>query len=99
MLFLLPVLAASGLASRQTVLRTAQRLAPAPRMDLDILGADSSVDCLVLPHPPYPGTGPAALRGECNLVVSACRSAATPPLSRTRRTRTRRRRRRPSLPL
>jgi len=79
---------ASGLLlTRPAMLRTASRVGSSPSMmtELDFLGSQSSDDCIILPHPAYPGETPEIVFGECNLVVRTPASmSARAPRARCR---------------
>eukprot|EP00967_Tisochrysis_lutea_P020431 scaffold23220_cov41-Tisochrysis_lutea.AAC.1 len=52
--------------------------ARSPWLQLDFRGSQSD-DCIVLPHPAYPGNPPPMVGGECNLVVRASLSLPRHP--------------------
>jgi hypothetical protein len=66
--------------SRSALPRQPRHSASSPRMaELEIRGSQG-YECIILPHPPYPGERPEMLVGECNLVVRGARPMPRPTL-------------------
>lgn len=63
--------------SRSALPRQTRRFASCNMAEFQIRGSQAN-DCIILPHPPYPGEPPEILVGECNLVVrgASCHALA-----------------------